>query len=83
MILSKRRLRALGFEASDVHAQVPPTEVDHLSNIALKVYHGNHGSYLKVFADLWLRADKENKVMLRSVWEETIKKYGLDKEAEG
>lgn len=66
-----------------MHAQVPPTEVDELSNIALQVYHGNHGSYLTVFADLWLRADKDNKVMLRSVWEETIKKYGLDKEAEG
>ncbi|GAH67678.1 unnamed protein product, partial [marine sediment metagenome] len=40
-------------------------------------------SYLKVFSDLWLRADKENKAMLRPVWEETIKKYSLDKEAEG
>jgi len=72
----------MGSKVSDVHAQVYPTEVDHLSNIALQVYHGNYGSYLKVFADLWLRADKDNKVMLRSTWEDTIRKYDLDKEAE-
>lgn len=54
-----------------------------LNRIATNVVHSNHGSFLKALADTWLRSDVENRAILRPAWTKIVKKYNLDKEAEG
>lgn len=54
-----------------------------LNKIAVHVYNGNYGSFLKAVADAWLKADPKNKRILRPAWVILIDKYNLDKEAEG
>ena len=48
-----------------------------LDEIARKVFHNHHGSFLTTFADAWLRADKQNKEILKAVWIRLILKYRL------
>lgn len=57
--------------------------LDRLDEIALNVFHGKRGSFLKAFADTWLRADNSNKLILRSVWKELIHKYDLKDDPAG
>jgi len=45
----------------------------------LHVYHGEHGSFLRTFADAFLLADEANRELLRPVWKKLIEKYLLDK----
>ena len=54
-----------------------------LNKIAVHVYNGNYGSFLKAVADAWLCTNAENKRILRPAWVVLIDKYNLDKEAEG
>lgn len=51
-----------------------------LREIAVRVFHSNHCNCLKVFADAYLKADKENEKILRPAWLVLIEKYRLDKE---
>ncbi len=51
-----------------------------LHKIAIHVVNSNHGSFLKVFADAYLRADRDNERILHDVWISLISKYNLDKE---
>lgn len=46
-----------------------------LRSIAVRVYHGDHGGFLRTFADAYLLADKENKKILRPAWMQIIDKY--------
>lgn len=48
-----------------------------LDIIAVEVYHSQHGSFLKSFADAWCRADPGNKRILRAAWQTLITKYKL------
>ena len=58
-------------------------EVDRLSCIAMDVYRGNRGSFLKAIADAWCKADPNNKRILRPAWTRIVEKYGLDKNGTG
>jgi len=42
--------------------------------------HSNHGGFLKTFAEAYLRADMENKEILKEAWERLIVKYELAEE---
>jgi len=53
-----------------------------LDDIALHVFHGRRGGFLKVFADAWLTADAANKAILEPAWDSLIDKYNLEKEPE-
>ncbi|MBA7685888.1 hypothetical protein ES703_94319 [subsurface metagenome] len=58
-------------------------EKGNLDDIARNIINSRHGSFLKSIADAWLRADRDNKQILKPAWVTIIEKYGLDKEAEG
>ena len=73
----------MGFEAYAPIEDKYQTDVERLSEIAIHVIHSNHGSFLKVMADAWLRADYANKRILKPAWAAIVTKYDLDKEAEG
>jgi len=51
---------------------------DVLRGIALRVYHGDHGSFMRTFADAYLLADSENEKFLRPAWMQLIDKYLLE-----
>lgn len=53
-----------------------------LNEIAVNVVKSSRGSFLKAFADAWLKADPENKDILRPAWIVIIDKYQLDQEYE-
>ena len=55
---------------------------DILLKIAVNVVHSDHGSFLRTFADAYLKADQENEKILRPAWLVLIDKYKLDKEYE-
>lgn len=48
-----------------------------LHTIALRVYNGDYGSFLKTFADAYLLADSENQKILHPAWEKFIEKHDL------
>lgn len=48
-----------------------------LHTIALRVYNGDYGSFLKAFADAYLLADMGNQRILHPVWKKFIEKYDL------
>ena len=48
-----------------------------LHTVALRVYNGDYGSFLKAFADAYLLADKKNRKILHPAWKELIDKYEL------
>jgi len=48
-----------------------------LYTAALRVYNGDHGSFLKTFADAYLHADSENREILHPAWKQLIEKYDL------
>ncbi len=48
-----------------------------LNTIALRVYNGDHGSFLKAFADAYLLADMGNRKILHPAWKKLIEKYDL------
>ena len=48
-----------------------------LRGIALRVYHGDHGGFMRTFADAYLLADSENEQVLRPAWMQLIDKYLL------
>ena len=51
---------------------------DVLRGIALRVYHGDHGGFMRTFADSYLLADSENEKILRPAWMQLIDKYLLE-----
>ena len=51
---------------------------DVLRGIAIRVYHGDHGAFLRTFADSYLLADSENEQVLRPAWMQLIDKYLLE-----
>uniref|UniRef100_A0A6M3JHB1 Uncharacterized protein n=1 Tax=viral metagenome TaxID=1070528 RepID=A0A6M3JHB1_9ZZZZ len=52
-------------------------EFGRLDDVARAIVYGSRGSFLKAFANAWLRADPFNKRILREAWEEIIEKYDL------
>ena len=53
-----------------------------LNRIAHHVYHSDHGGFIRKFADAWLHADADNKMILKPAWIRLIDKYSLEKELE-
>ena len=51
-----------------------------LREIAVHVVNSKHGDFLRVFADAYQRADRENEAILRDAWIRLVLKYGLDAE---
>jgi len=58
-------------------------EFGRLDEIAVDVYHGRRGGFIRTYADAWLHADAYNKRLMRSAWEAFIRKYGLEEDPEG
>lgn len=54
-----------------------------LDEIAVDVYHGRRGGFIRKYADAWLHADAYNKRLMRPAWEAFIRKYGLETDPEG
>lgn len=54
-----------------------------LDGIAVDVYHGRRGNFLKKYADAWLAADPSNKKKMRPAWIEFIVKYNLEADPKG
>jgi len=54
-----------------------------LYTVALRVYNGDYGSFLKTFADAYLHADSENREILHPAWRQLIEKYDLLKKIGG
>lgn len=52
-----------------------------LDDIAVDVYHGRRGGFIRKYADAWLHADAYNKRLMKPAWESFIRKYGLEEEA--
>ncbi len=48
-----------------------------LHTVALRVYNGDYGSFLKAFADAYLFADTKNRKILHPAWKKLIEKYDL------
>lgn len=54
-----------------------------LDEIALGVFHGQRGHFVKKYCDAWLAADVWNKRLMRPVFERLIEKYGLEADPTG
>ena len=52
-------------------------DLEKLNAVALKILKSRHGSFLKAFADAWLKADSYNKGILKTAWLTLIEKYDL------
>lgn len=60
------------------------TKLGDLDTVAIRILQSRHGSFLKAFADAWLKADPYNKGILKTAWLALIEKYDLDtREKEG
>lgn len=68
------------FEAYDKAEVTYRAEIRRLEEIALEVYHGDRGSFVKAMADAWLKADLSNKRILQPVWRAIVTKYGLEED---
>jgi len=58
-------------------------EFGRLDVIAVDVYHGKRGGFLRKYADAWIHADAFNKRLMQPAWEALIKKYGLEEDPHG
>lgn len=58
-------------------------EFGRLDEIAVDVYHGKRGGFLKKFADAWLHAEACNKRLIKPMWAALIRKYGLEEDPKG
>jgi len=58
-------------------------EFERLCAIAVDVFNGRRGSFLKKYADAFLHADPYNKRLMRPVWEAFIRKYNLEEDPTG
>ena len=58
------------------------TEFGRLDDVARAVVYGSRGSFLKAFANAWLRADPFNKRILREAWDRLVEKYDLVRDLE-
>jgi len=56
------------------------TKLGDLDAVALRILQSRHGSFLKAFADAWLKADHYNKGILKTAWLALIEKYDLNTE---
>ena len=54
-----------------------------LHTVAVRVYNGDYGSFLKAFADAYLLADMGNQKILHPAWRQLIEKYDLLKRVDG
>ncbi|MCK4698462.1 MAG: hypothetical protein KAT53_09210 [Dehalococcoidia bacterium] len=54
-----------------------------LHTVALRVYNGDYGLFLKTFADAYLHADSENEKILYPAWRQLIEKYDLLRKVDG
>lgn len=54
-----------------------------LDEIALGVFHGKRGSFVRKYTDAWLHADMGNKRLMRPVFEAFIRKYDLEADPTG
>jgi len=54
-----------------------------LHTVAVRVYNGDYGSFLKAFADAYLLADMGNQKILHPAWRQFIEKYDLLKRVDG
>ena len=48
--------------------------------IAVEVSQSNHGDYLKHLAAAYVKADRENRVLMKPFWSTMVNKYGLEVE---
>ena len=48
--------------------------------MAIEVAQSRHGDYLKHLAQAYVKADRENKQMMKPFWSATVNKYGLEVE---
>ncbi len=54
-----------------------------LHTVAVRVYNGDFGSFLKTFAGPYLHADSENQKILHPAWKQFIEKYDLLEKVNG
>ena len=59
------------------------SEFNRLDELAVDVFHGRRGAFIRKYADAWLHADVWNKRLMRPVWEAFIRKYGLEEDPTG
>lgn len=55
-------------------------QIEELDRVAIYVESSGHGHFLKSMAYAWLRADPNNKMILKEAWENLIDKYALKEE---
>ena len=55
-------------------------EEANLMIVAVEVAQSRHGDYLKHLAQAYLKADMDNKWMMKPFWSDTVDKYGLELE---
>lgn len=58
-------------------------EFGRLDRIAVDVYHGQRGPFIRKYAAAWLAADAWNKRLMRPVWLAFIIKYNLEVDPTG
>ena len=58
-------------------------EFGRLDEIAVDVYHGQRGGFIRKYADAWGHADAFNKRLMRPAWEAFIRKYNLEEDPSG
>ena len=56
----------------------PPLSI--LDDIAMHIVESEHGIFLRKFADTWLKADPDNRALMKDAWIILIIKYGLNVE---
>jgi len=54
-----------------------------LDDIIHNLYNSKNSSFINAMLDAWSKADADDKRILTPAWVTIIKKYDLDKEAEG
>lgn len=70
-------------EAWDRAVEAYLAEFGHLDDIAVDVYHGKRGSFVKAMATAWSKADPSNKLIIRPAWKAIIAKYDLEEDPTG
>lgn len=73
----------MGYEAYVKAENKYRNEVARLDEIAIEVYHGKRGSFVKALADVWCRADPSNKRIVKPAWEAIVVKYDLAEDPSG
>lgn len=54
-----------------------------LDEIAVDVFHGRRGGFIRKYADTWLHADAWNKRLMKPVFQALIRKYDLEADPKG